>query len=277
MASFKQWMVGCSVGCLGIALLSIGGCVLFGYTVTQPFRNAVDTREQLVAEQGSQESYTPPPDGVVSDDRVQVFLRVRAAIQPTCAALKSFEDTIIAIEESGQAVEAGEESKSALFKDGLKVARSALGIAGNLGDFFYARNKALLENQMNLGEYTYIYLSAYNEVLRKHEADHRVPFSQEPTLSRRVRQLLVEAFERQIDAAREAGGHEEVIALLGSEVSALDLERGRIPFADGLPPDLDAAFTPHRKALDALYCSSTRGFELRHSRTHAGGISIQIN
>ncbi len=79
----------------------------------------VDTREQLVAEQGSQENCAPPPGGVVSDDRVQVFQRVRARIQPTCAELKSFEDTMTAAEESGQAVEAGEESKSVLFKDGL--------------------------------------------------------------------------------------------------------------------------------------------------------------
>ena len=66
----------------------------------------------------------------------------------------------------------------------------------------------------------------------------------------------------QLELVQREGASEGSVAVLAAEVRALQDDPSRIPWQDGLPPEIAAALLPFREALDLVYCGSTPPLEL---------------
>jgi hypothetical protein len=63
-------------------------------------------------------------------------------------------------------------------------------------------------------------------------------------------------------------------AALVAEITALEENKGRIPWQDGLPSSIVESFAPFRSELDASYSRAAAEFELMHSQVKRGGLTI---
>jgi len=135
-----------------------------------------------------------------------------------------------------------------------------MGMGSLIGNFHETRNQALVDAEMGLGEYTYIYVLAYlDEIV--HPTSELQLFGPE-TVNRRVRDALLSMLEHQLELLQREGGSEVTVAALAAEVQALEDDPNRIPWQDGLPPAIAAAILPFRERLDLAYCGSTPPLEL---------------
>ena len=266
------WLIGCGLGCgilvlLGVIGTSVGG--LWVFRLFDTFDGAIATRGELEERFGTPEAFVPPSDGAIRADRMETFLAVRESLQPYC---DRFQGTFGAFQRMEEIDERGEPS----MREALGVVRSALGIAPLLGRFSAARNQELLDAGMGMGEYTYIYVLAYRSWLDKPAEDEGGPLTSR-RLSGRVRNALAEMLRRQRErlAEEQTEGHQELIDMLEAEIAALEEDRDRVPWQDGLPEHLEAALAPHRERLESLYCPAAQDFELARNRRR--GITIQTD
>jgi hypothetical protein len=85
----KGWLKGCSIGCGGLALVSILGLVVVSVRTLVPLRSASRARAQLEARFGPPESFVPAADGAIPAERIQHFLDVRGSLDEPCARFRS--------------------------------------------------------------------------------------------------------------------------------------------------------------------------------------------
>ena len=158
----NRWLMGCGIGC-GVAivltiLLSVGGSIV----MMKPFRDAIEIRETLVERHGGVNDFTPWPDGGIPADRLDAFLHVRRAVQDHCAEIGATDVGIEAMDRLDDKETPGTLEILGAFGEASK---SVFGMGAVMGRFFRARNAALLEIDMSLGEYTYIYALAYGPTI----------------------------------------------------------------------------------------------------------------
>jgi hypothetical protein len=133
-----------------------------------------------------------------------------------------------------------------------------------MGDFFTARNRALLEQDMGMGEYTYVYVLAYH-VWLGHESDREMESMRLDVSSSRVRENLLDMLRNQLAALPESAG-ESWRQALAAEVEAMESQPRRLPWEDGLPEPLTASFEPYRERLAATFNPLTDALELARTR-----------
>jgi hypothetical protein len=158
----SSWLKGCGIGC-GVAigliiLLSVGGSIV----MMKPFFDAVEIRETLVERHGGVNDFTPWPDGGIPADRLDAFLHVRQALLDHCAKIRATDAGIEAMDRLDDQEKLGAREILGAFGEASK---SVFGMGTVMGRFFHARNAALLEVDMSLGEYTYIYALAYGPMI----------------------------------------------------------------------------------------------------------------
>ena len=150
-------LIGCGVGCLLLIivaiLIAIAGAFFVKDTVSG-FDDAVDTRDELEERFGEPEDFVPAPGGSIPPDRMEVFLAVRVATDEQRGRIVDLFESLPMNEEAAKRIEEAPflEKMQAV----LGITGSALGLGAAIGDFFEARNHALLEQGMGLGEYSYI-------------------------------------------------------------------------------------------------------------------------
>ncbi len=235
------------------------------------FEEAIELRSQLEFQYGEPGRYVPPPDGAVSADRMEVFLQIREATQATRLEIARTFESFPMTEEEGEELEQ---------QPGLEIARrvfgmigSGLGLGAQIGRFMESRNRALLENGMGMGEYTYIYVVAYHSWLGHSIGEG--PHSRSkvkldlPTVRGELRRRIVQIFQNQLDAAGP-----EANPVLARQLELLRDSRNPVPYADGLPPALEASLKPYRDRLEATYNPVANQFELSLNRRR-GRFGIQ--
>lgn len=256
------WLKGC-----GCALVLIGGAailvvIVVAVAMVHPYHEAVELREALEARHGTQAGFTPPPDGAVPAERMEVFLAVRERLSEACARLTESRAAIQRVESFDGTEDLPEDpSLIALFEGGV----AALGLEQRRGELFRARNQALLDAGMGQGEYTYIFAVSYSARLASwREEDGRVAVEELKVFSR-VRRLLREMLQRQL-AAVEAGPpgpeRDTWAEELAAEIARLEEDARRIPWMEGLPERIEASVAPHRERLDAHWCEAAAHLEL---------------
>lgn len=261
---------GCGIAVVVIVtMLALVG----GWVVTiRPLHKAIEARETLAERYGPQDGFTPPADGAVSAERMEAFLATREQLTESCARLTEASRAI-------EYMESFEWVESPKRKDLLgslwERGRSAMGLEPRRGEFWRARNEALLDAEMGLGEYTYIFVLAYSSHLVSYrEEEGRVVVEDVKVLSR-VRRLLLESLRRQL-ATVEAGppGADSSIwaEQLAGEIARLEQDPRRIPWMEGLPAQIEASVAPSRERLDALLCEATLALEL--IRNEKDGLSV---
>jgi hypothetical protein len=308
MASTGQkWLLGCGIGCGVVLLISIllgvGGFFFFRNTF-HGFQEAIQTRQELEERFGTADTYAPPPSGAIYPDRMAIFLNVRSATDTLRQQIAATFDTF---EQTEHELESDEVSGWEKLRIGLHLGRRGISLGSQIGDFYRARNGALLAGSMGLGEYTYIYVLAYYDFLGHSPAEGPVsehihvrieddggesaPWDADDDADiraqrRRVARELLSMLHNEL-ARLEAAGMParlpgaENIALpdsqewhrtLSAEISRLEQGPGSLPWREGLPAQITASLAPYRERLQETYSAATNSLELARNREE--GVSI---
>jgi len=260
--------IGCGVAIVLIILVSVGGSIV----MMNPFRDAVEIRETLVDRHGSVNDFTPQPDGEIPADRMEAFLQVRRAVQEHCAEIGATDVGIEAMDRLDGQEKPGTMAILGAFREASKA---VFGMGTVMGEFFRARNAALLEVDMSLGEYSYIYALAYGVTIVGPETDEQAATG-DAHLSTRVRETLRLQLRNRLAAMDEQPeeweGTEERRLLVG-EIAILEDHPERLPWCDVRPPSLQASLAAYEPQLAELYCPDATHLELTRNRRF--GIGIQ--
>jgi len=118
-----------------------------------------------------------------------------------------------------------------------------------IGDFFAARNQALLKRQMRFGEYIYLYTLAYRDLLME-DPNSSGLFTANGHIPPAVGAALASMLTGQMEALGEEGDSPRLRKILQMEIRALHTDPTRVPYPDGLPAIIDSSLAPYCQALD---------------------------
>ena len=250
---FKQAALGC--GCLVVLAVAIP--IVLATMVMLPLNRAVENRTELEDRFGTQDAFVPPASGVPSPDRIEAFLRVRQALTATCDDFWNAERAVAKMEAFDDQEEV---SKMAVMRQAMSTSKTMMGMGPLIGHFYEIRNQALVDEDIGLGEYTYIYVLAYHEEILSPSEELEL-FGPGAT-NLRVRQALVSMLRNQFELQQQEGGPADTMATVAAEIEALEQDPKRIPWQDGPPTEIEDSLRPYRAELDRLFCSSTPPLEL---------------
>ncbi len=248
-------------GCGIAAALALIAIVLTVYFVGRPVREAKHT-EQLVNDRfGYAPTFVPRADGSVPAERLEAFLRIRERVLQHCAGFQA------TLEDAGHLDRLEKDRtrpKLVVFHDAVSTLKRMFGFAPQFLRFVEDRSGALLEEEMGLGEYMYIYVLAYREQLGDPSESPYADID-EARVSERARSDLTQILGNQLarlESDGASGDLEPLIAALREQISALTEGRQTIPWQDGHPPAIAASLAPFADRLAASYCEGVAGIEL---------------
>jgi len=268
----KKWLIGCGIGCgavIVIAALLITGGVLYVRSLVEGFKDSEAMLEVLTEKYGRITEYCPEPDGRIPEDRIEAFLAAREAIAPV---RDEIERSISLLDDEGEEIDV--ESTGNIFQK-LKL---GFGLIPQLADYFKDRNQALIDAGMGMGEYYYIYSIVYFAWLDKSLADGpSFPLTREEGDSgfrpqerndeeaqemrrdislRRLNRMLLPMLRNQYQKLKEEaepGILKEWEEALAAELDAMESDRYRLAWQDGLPEVIASSLKPYRDRFDASY------------------------
>jgi len=277
----QKWLIGCGIGCGVIIILAIAvgiGGFFFIKGIVNEFEEMEQVADVLEERYGKMREYSPEPDGVILPDRMEAFLEVREAyknernkIEETFFSLSSQKDKPeIEVKRPGNV---------------LYMIRTGVGLIPQIAGFFKTRNQALLNAEMGLGEYYYMYVVAYYSWLGKlpeegppfrlsgdderddfwEEDDEDVLEMRRERILRRINRLTLTMLHNQLDKLDE-GEYREVPErwreILEAEIEAMESDRFRLPWQDGLPENLESSLRPFRDRLEESYSPMANALEI---------------
>jgi hypothetical protein len=277
--SSTKWLIGLGIGCGGIVviviILLIGG-YFFVKSTTQGFRDSDELMKSLTARYGRIEEYCPEPGGTIPAGRLEVFLGVREASAPARAKL---EESLEVLVKDREAKGAHGRSPGTIFE----ALKTSVGMVPQISDFLKSRAQALLDREMGAGEYYYFYVIAYYSWL-KHPPmdgagfrfmgpgnDQTDPDDQDAlTVSKdmnlmRIHRLVLPMLQCQLaklGEGRPGGPQDKWRQALAAEVKAMEADRYRLPWQDGVPAEIDSSLRPFRERLEAGFSRMADLFEI---------------
>ncbi len=206
-------------------------------------------------------NYTPSLDGAIPRQRVEKFIRVRQAVQTQCRDYQAVLTSIANLDkiESNQDTTASEAAST-----GMEGFKSAFSAGPKMIRFSNTRNQALVDEEMGIGEYMYIYLTAYGQQLTSESAS---PYSgmEEAYLSPRARKEFIQILNNQlvvIEASGEQATHTDLADRLRQEIEALETDSQSSPWPNGPIGAARDSLAPYQQELAELYCSGVVKIEL---------------
>jgi hypothetical protein len=290
----SAWLTGCGIGCgivVLVGILFVVGSFVFVRGTMHGFDAALETRAALDERFGAPDAFAPAASGAIPAERIQTFLRARELAAPARDRMRLALEPINISEERARELEEGSFWNKLRFVGG--TTKNVLGLPAAMGDLFQARNEALLDSGMGMGEYTYIYVLSYASWLRLSPADeaerpHVVIEGDDAEaalpergrsvrrLPRRVQRDVIDMLRHQLGAVDRAQGAalpEGWRDRLAAEIAAMQDDPFRVPWQDGLPKPIAASLEPFRAALEASYDPASDEFELARPRKE--GMSIR--
>jgi hypothetical protein len=271
--SAKGWLKGCGIGCGVLVILAILASVGGSVIMLKPFREAVELRETLAELHGDVNDFTPWPDGTIPRDRLDAFLEVRRAVQANCAEIGTVDSGFDAMD---QLDDHGEPDTMEILGAFREASKSVFGMGTTMGEFFHVRNSALLESEMSLGEYTYVYALAYGPTIVGSSTGGGA--IAEAHLSRRVRETLRQLLRNRLSAMNirpDEWNETDERRLLVDEIAVLEDNLWRLPWQGGRPPALEASLAPYEDQLASLFCPEASHLALTRNQSIGPGIGIQ--
>lgn len=271
------WVMGCGAGCgclllivVVLGILATAGSVSFFQRTLGGIAVAEASYQELVELAGSVEDYAPAPDGAVAPQRMELFLSVREALVPK-------QDELVALFADFPPDEVLDEDVSA--GDVFKIIGDLAGMVQPISEYIDLRNRALIEREMGIGEYLYIYSIASHSWLGHvpeegplvtkpgdgqdgGQPDEQLFDGEDSTygprkVRRRYRRYMLAIVQNQRDALPDG----EQRALLDRELRLFESNPGRVLWQDGVPPAVAASLEPYRDRLEATYRRETNLFE----------------
>jgi hypothetical protein len=279
MAS-KVWpkvVGGCAIGCALVVFVvvaaGIGGWRLVKGTVDS-MRAAAETQQQLDERFGDPREWVPPLDGAVPPDRMESFLQVRERLTEERRELAGLLAALDAPE--------GDQT----LPGAIRALEAGASIGPAVGEYLAARDRALLEVGMGLGEWTWIDVLAYHAWLGEPLAPPEAPRSGDGRVQIHVggdlsaegslRQTRGDLYMmmRNLRDALEAGEDTDPRwrDAIEAEMARLRDDPSRLPWQDGLPERIADSFEPYRERLEAAWSPRAAVFDL--VRVGAHGVRI---
>ncbi len=278
-SSKKKWFIGCGIGCgavfLIVIILIIGGVSYIKNLVNQ-FENTEVMMSEITEKYGEIREYTPEADGSIDRYRIKLFISAR----------KSFSQQRESLEKSLAALSPGtspEDIDVKTSKNVFKMVRIGFGLLPEIAEFFKNRNQALLEAGMGLGEYYYIYIISYYSWLNKSpedgpdfqilESNNTITFRNENEImeerkehvTRRIHHIILPMMHNQLKELNSdytLKNKKEWRETLKEEINAMEYDRLRIPWQDGLPEVIENSLRPFRRQLEESYSVLTSPLEV---------------
>ena len=282
-----KWVVGCGAGCAVVAIIAAVAIGVVGWKAKDMIQEVVheaergEQAEAAVRDRfGRARDYTPPPGGAIPPERIEAFLAVREIMAPTREEL-SGSLRLLGPESDGETLERR--------GGALEKMRAGISLVPRIVGFVSRRHEALLEGGMGPGEYAHIYVLAYYAELQKSPADgppftlvgdadrdggirtkfgtdneEEVREQRAEHVREKVNHLLRPILRNQLAALEESESSAELDAwrqVLAGEIDALEADRQRIPWEDGLPRVVADSLEPFRQALEASYDPTCNALE----------------
>jgi hypothetical protein len=286
----NKWLLGLGIGCGAVVVIVIV-LVIVGYmfvrNATQAFKVSDEMMKSLEARYGRVEAYCPDAGGAVAAARLEVFLAVRGDAGPARAAL---EGSLQALAESEKEKRAGGEGSKNVFR----TLKTGLAMVPQISDFMKIRARAMLDRGMGEGEYYYLYMIAYHAWLKKPVLDasafqfrgpgrdssdpddqDTLAFSRDMILARAHRLVLpmLKCQLAKLDEGRPGGGAapDKWREALAAEIKAMEADRSRLPWRDGVPETIESSLRPWREKLEAGYSPLADVFEISRDERRKPG------
>ena len=280
-SSTKKWLIGCGIGC-GVVILIVVILLASGYffikNIVDEFEDTEAMIEAMTERFGRIPDFYPDPDGTIRPERIEAFLSARDAFARVREKLTRDIETLSRGRDE-------EDIKVERPKGVFTMIRLGFGIIPQIAEFIKTRNEALLEAGMGLGEYYYIYSVAYYSWLGKSpedgpdfqitgpDADEDFGYwaredSEEmrrERMRRRLNRMLLPMLRNQLEKLEAEGGAETTEDWrqnLEREIEAMEEDRDRLPWQDGLPEVIEASLRPYRERLEANYNPMTNPMEM---------------
>jgi hypothetical protein len=276
----SKWLTGCAIGCGALVVLAIilgtSGYV-FIKSKLQRFEEAKTAVSELEAKYGKAQDFTAESDGSIKPERIKAFLAVRDNTAPIRQKLM---ESLEHISQETRRARGGEKS----FWEGMKIISEGIGVIPALGEFYAARARALLDAQMGMGEYCYLYVIAYYSWLGKAPEDgpdFRLAGGEQASIEasgredvreeRRyrmvqwIRRMFLPMLRNQLARLKSSElteARQSWRKILESEIAALEANRDRLPWQDGLPEVLESSLRPFRAQVDSSYSVILNPLEL---------------
>lgn len=278
----KKWLVGCGIGCAVIILiliiLGVGGYMFFKNLVGS-FEEQEELMIMLTERYGEIRDFCPEPDGAIGSSQIEAFLSVRDAFAPFREKLE--------ISMQGLQDRAGKsEVEVKKPKNIFEMVKLGFGLVPQIAEFLKFRNESLLDAEMGMGEYYYIYTIAYFSWLGKLPEDgpdfevtgeedrgvrlgemdiEEIREERRDSMLRRLHRTLLPMLQNQNKKLMARGSSDtqsEWRELLKAEIQAMEEDRFRLPWEDGLPDVIRASLDPYRDRFEQSYNVMTNPFEL---------------
>jgi hypothetical protein len=278
----KKWLVGCGIGCAVIILilivLGIGGYMFFKNLVGD-FQEQEELMQILTERYGEIRDFCPEPDGTIGPSRIEAFLSVRDGFAPFREKL---EQSMQELQERAGKSEVEVKKPKNVFE----IVKLGFGLVPQIAEFMKFRNQALLDAEMGMGEYHYIYALAYFSWLEKLPEDgpdfeisgqedsgirldemdiEEIREERRDGMLRRLHRTLLPMLQNQLEKLVARGVSEDMSEwkdLLEAEIQAMEEDRFRLPWEDGLPDAIKTSLEPYRDRLEQSYNAMTNPFEL---------------
>jgi len=279
----SKWLIGCGIGCGVVIILAIILGVsgfFFIRNIVQGFKETETLMDTITERYGKAEEFCPDPEGAIRPERLEAFLSVRRAMLP---AAEELEKSMNILSYDKQEEEFEEEpSPGALTK-----IRTGFRLVPQIAEFYKSRNQALLDAEMGLGEYYFIYVVSYFSWLGKSPADGP-PFQivsdkdegrsiiyrrrRRETIEdrldymlKRIHRQILPMLQNQYEKLTESdafGTKESWRKLLAAEIDAMESDRFRLPWQDKLPEALSASLEAFRVRLVDSYNATLNPLEI---------------
>jgi hypothetical protein len=265
-------LTGCGIGCL-LVIVFAAGVSFMGYRWVKDTTEAVEEAgrvERALEEQyGPTRAFVPPAGPGVPADRMEIFLAVREGLTERRDELASAVTGLASAAEARGAA------------SGLRAARAGVSLAPLALGFANARNQALLDAEMGMGEYTWIYWFSYHAWVGHPAGDSELhdvmnrPTSGEGSVQfhidggmepeqitwrlRRDITAMLRNLESELATDPDAA---DLFQAVTAELAELEADPGRVPWQTGLPENFAVGMEPYRDRLEATYSRATNPFEL---------------
>ncbi|MBT3317517.1 hypothetical protein HN388_06000 [bacterium] len=249
MSAKRNWFIGCGVGCATVILVLVIGGAIIGNMFKDKFSGYEDVEDmqcQLTDRYGEVEDYCPPADGVITSDRINIFLAIQDSLSVPGAILA----------EQWQTLEDADSSDDKSFGDVVDLAKSAIGFAATIGDYMAARNSAQLSLDMSPGEYIYIYVITYKSWLNLESAGGLEEMDFESDVvhySSVTSDDLILQLECQLGQLSES---DLLYVELAKEIESMKKDSSHTPWQGGLPSEMLTVLEPYRYDLESSYKQS---------------------
>jgi hypothetical protein len=213
---------------------------------------------------GDAPSFVPAADGAIPPERVEAFLRVRERVFEHCT---EFQDRLTELAGLDAEDKADSLSTPRIARESVGGIKMMFRFGRTFLRFMETRNRALLQEEMGLGEYMYIYVLTYREQLLAADTS-RFAGVEEVQVGIRARKELAQILQNQLDLLESGvpgvgrAGEVGLAEVLREQVAALRAGQQTLPWEAGLPPAVASSLSPFSNQLASLYCDGIAKIEL---------------